>query len=94
MKCRGKFNFRGITKKDGGEFKRGEETIKYNESYSIKLDENTDKGIMERTFKLPIDSPAVQQFQNLKLYQEIEIEFEVTIYSTRISLVPVAVINK
>ena len=52
MECRGKFKYKGLTKKNGGEFTNGRgELVKYNESYEIKLDELTQDGVYERKFK-------------------------------------------
>lgn len=95
MKCQGKFVFRGIERKDAGVFKneRGEE-IAYKESYVLLLDENTENGRKERKFKIAIDSPIIKDLQGKKLYEDIILEFDVTIYSSRVALVPVAVINK
>lgn len=94
MKCRGSFKIKSLTKKNGGEFKndRGE-IIKYKESYSLKVDEQADGNIYERTFKIAVDSPLVAQLTNLKPYDDIVLEFDVNIYGTRTTIVPVALVK-
>ena len=49
MKCNGKFVFRGLGKKEGGEFinERGIK-VKYDASYVLKLDEEIDGKAYER----------------------------------------------
>ena len=93
MKCQGKFKFRGLVKKDGGKFTNNQgQEISYNESYALKLDEETENGVYERSFKVAIDNPIVPALAQKKLYEDIVIECDVTIYNTRVSLVPVSVI--
>ena len=56
MICKGNFKFKSITKRDGGDFiNEMGERIKYKPCFLLKCDELTDKGIFERTFKLPLD---------------------------------------
>lgn len=94
MKCQGKFVFRGLEKKDGGEFVNDKgQSIKYGESYVLLLDEFTKDGNKERKFKIPTNSPIIEKLQGLKLYTVIPLEFEVTIYATRTVLVPVDVLS-
>jgi len=92
MKCKGNFKYKGLQKRDGGVFKnnKGEE-IQYKESYVIKADEETENGIYERSFKIPVDSPLVKDLKDLELYTDIEIEFNVRIYGSRISVTPISV---
>ena len=92
MKCVGKFKFKGLTKKDGGSFTndRGQ-VINYKESYSLKVDENTEKGIYERVFKVASDSSLLDQLFKIQPYQDITIEFDINIYGNRIVVVPVAI---
>lgn len=92
MKCVGKFKFKGLTKKSGGSFTndRGQ-VIDYKESYALKVDENTEKGIYERVFKISSDSVLLEQLFKLQPYQDITLEFEINIYGSRITVVPVAI---
>lgn len=92
MKCQGQFKFKGLTKRDGGEFKNSNgDVIKYKESYSLKVDEQTENGIFERQFKIAIDSPLVNDLSGYELYDNITIYFDVKIYGSRITVIPVAV---
>ena len=92
MKSLGKFKFKEIQKVDGGTFtnSKGDE-ITYNDSYKIKVDEMTNNGIYERVFKIPIDSPLVREFAELKPYTDITIEFDINIYGSKVSVIPVAI---
>lgn len=94
MKCQGKFKYKGITKRDGGSFtnSRGQ-VINYGESYSLKVDELTDKGVQERIFKVAIDSPLIPQLAQKQLYDEILIEFDITLYSSGPKLTPVTLLK-
>lgn len=95
MKCRGKFKFKGLTKRDGGEFKNSKgEMVPYKGSYSLKVDELTQEGIFERIFKVALDSPLVGELENRELYSDIILDFDVKFYSSGISLVPTAVPEK
>lgn len=94
MKCRGNFKFKSVTRKDGGEFKNDKgEIIKYKESYSLKVDEQAEGNIYERTFKVAVDSPLVSQLNTLKPYDNIVLEFDVNIYGSRTTIVPVALVK-
>lgn len=92
MKCVGNFKFKGLTKRSGGEFKNENgDIIKYSESYSLKVDELTDNGVFERTFKIALDNPILKGFEGLELYDDITIEFNLVIFGTKISVIPVSV---
>lgn len=94
MKCRGKFKFKGLQEKSGGEFINGRgEKVSYKPSYVIKLDEQTDDGIFERNFKIALDSQLVSVLSQVQLYQDIELEFDVLIYGTNVKIIPVNLIN-
>ena len=91
MKASGKFKFKGIQKRDGGSFKTNNgKIIDYKESYTLKLDENIENNSYERTFKVSIDSPIVDQLKQLKLYEDITVTFDVLIFGPNIKLVPIA----
>lgn len=92
MKCIGKFKFKELQKREGGVFKNNNgEEIQYKESYVIKADETTEKGIYERAFKISVDSPLVKDLESLEAYEDIEIEFDVQVYGSRITLTPISV---
>lgn len=91
MKCVGDFKFKGLIKRDGGSFTDTTgKVINYKESYSLKVDEQTENGIYERQFKVAIDSPLVAELKALELYDDITLDFDVKIYGTRINVIPVA----
>lgn len=94
MKCVGKFKFKGLVKREAGSFTndKGQE-INYSESYLLKVDESTDKGIYERGFKIPSDSDLVIPLSKLQPYQDITLEFEVNFYSNSVRVVPIAIKN-
>ena len=95
MKCRGKFKFKEIVKKDAGSFTNAQgQVIKYDESYSLKLDEKTEKGIQERVFKLSKDSSLIDDLQKYEEYTDIILDFDVVFYSNSIRIIPTAIITK
>ena len=95
MKCQGKFKFKGLVKKSGGSFKNNQgKEILYDESYSLSVDETTDKGIYTRTFKVRKDSELVDKLLLIKPYTDIVIEFDINFYRNIVSIVPVALIEK
>ena len=95
MKCRGKFKFKEIVKKDAGSFTNAQgQEIKYDESYVLKVDEKTEKGIQERTFKLPKDSLLVPELQKVAEYTDIVLDFEVVFYNNSIRVIPTEIVKK
>ena len=96
MKCQGRFKFKSLEEKQGGEFINGKgETIKYNPSKALKVDEITEKGIYERIFKVALDNTEILNgLQNVKPYDDIIIEFDVIISSLSTRLIPVRIVNK
>lgn len=90
MKCKGEFIFRGIERRDGGNFVNDKgETISYKPSYKVKVDEQTEKGVFERVLKVAEENTQlINNFQLLDNYQRIIITFDVAFYGTKISLVP------
>lgn len=94
MKCQGNFKYKGLEKRAGGKFTNAQgEVIEYNESYSLKVDEQTDNGIYERHFKVAVDSPLVDDLKDLELYDDVELEFDVKMYGSRFSVIPVAILS-
>ena len=94
MIAQGKFKFKGIQKRDGGSFVNDKgQTINYKESYSLKLDENIESNSYERVFKVPIDSPLINQLQQLKIYEDVTINFDVLMFGTNTKLVPIALVK-
>lgn len=93
MNCRGSFVFRDFRKVDAGKFVNASgETIEYAERYNLKVDEITNKGIQERIFKVATDNTNVlNSVKNLQPYDKVIIDFDVQVYNTRVSLVPLAI---
>lgn len=92
MECRGKFKFKQLVRREGGEFKNSKgDIISYKESYALKVDELTDNGIYERTFKIPVDSEIVQELLIKKPYSDITLVFDIIFYGNSIKAVPTAV---
>lgn len=93
MKCFGKFKFKQIQKRDGGTFVNSSgETIDYKDSYQLKVDESTEKGFFERNFKISTENTnLITQLMKLQPYTDITIEFDVNIYGSRVSLVPISI---
>ena len=95
MKCRGKFKFKEIMKKDGGSFTNAQgQQINYDESYLLKLDEKTEKGIQERSFKLPKSSPLIPELEKYEEYSDIILDFEVVFYSNTVRVIPIEIPKK
>lgn len=93
MKCKGDFIFRGIERREGGNFvnEKGQ-TISYKPSYKIKVDEVTDNGVFERVLKVDENNAQlINDFRVLDIYQKIQITFDVLIYTTRVVLTPESV---
>lgn len=89
MKCSGIFVFKSFSHKNGGEFTNEKgDIIKYPASYTLKVDELMDNGdINERKFKVSEKQvQLINDLKDLESYQKIELNFNLTIYATRISL--------
>jgi len=95
MKCRGKFKFKEIIKKDAGSFTNVQgQVINYDESYLLKLDEKTERGIQERSFKIPKDSPLIAGLQKYEEYTDIILDFDIQIFTNSIRIVPTGIATK
>ena len=95
IKCQGKFKFKGIEKREGGSFVNDKgRKIDYDESYSLKVDEETENGIYERVFRIKKDSEIVDDLLLVKPYTNIILEFEIRFYGRNINVVPVSLITK
>lgn len=93
MKCQGKFVFKCIERKDGGEFvtQQGQK-ITFEPTYQVKVDENVDGKIQERIFKFKQTNKSLaQEFEELNVYDSIEIDFNVELYKNSVKLVPCGV---
>jgi hypothetical protein len=89
MKCQGSFIFKTLTHRNAGVFKDSEgNEINYPSAYILKVDELMSNGdINERKFKIDDKETAIiNGLKTLKAYQEIVINFEVTLYASRVIL--------
>ena len=95
MKCQGKFKYRGLERKEAGSY-IGKDGIKrdYKAKYHLKLDETTEDGIVERVFKVELDSPFVPKILSIKPYEDFIIQFNINIYKNgSVSLIPEDIIT-
>lgn len=93
MQCQGKFVFKGIEEREGGEFLNDKgQKIKFAPCYQIKVDEMVEGKVEDRTFKFSIDNKYLfNKFKNLEIYDNVSIDFNVEIYKTSVKLVPIEV---
>lgn len=91
MKCVGEFKFKGLEKRDGGEFTNDKgQNIKYNESYILKVDESTQKGIYERKLKIDVNNTYLLDKLKLKKpYDPIKLVCDITFYGNSVKVIPV-----
>ncbi len=92
MECKGKFKFKQLVRKDGGEFTndRGQ-LIQYKDSYTLTVDEQTENGIYERKFKIATDSDIVQELLIKKPYSDITLTFDINFFGNSLKAIPIAV---
>ena len=79
MKCQNLVVFKGIEERPAGVFKneKGQE-IKYDKSYLVRFDEETEDGCEERQVKFKGSNVALfTKFKALKVYDKINVTFEV-----------------
>lgn len=95
MKAYGKFIYKSLEKRDGGEFTNSNgQKIKYDDSYVLKVDENVDGAINERKLKVDKNNVGlVNQLKDIKSYCEIELECDVQLYQNSCKLIPVRLIT-
>lgn len=95
MKAYGKFVYKSLEKRDGGEFTNSSgQTIKYEDSYVLKIDENVDGSINERKLKVDKNNIGlINQLKDVKTYSEIELECDVQLYQNSCKLIPVRLTN-
>lgn len=95
MKCVGNFVFKGIERKDGGEFTNEKgKLVKYDESFVVRLDEVEGDVISERKLKFPIDNTVLyNRLKSLKPYDHITLDLEVVLYNNQAKVIPVGIID-
>ena len=82
MNTVGAFVFKSIFKRDGGSFTNDKgQVVNYDGSYVIKCDDNVNGKVIERLFKFPINNNELfKKLENLKVYSEILISFDIFLY--------------
>ena len=96
MRCQGNFVFKTLTHRQGGTFKNSEgNEVNYPSAYILKVDETLSNGeINEHKFKIDEKNTLlVNVLKDYKAYQELVLEFEVTLYTNRIGFEVVNVIE-
>ena len=89
MKCQGNFIFKTLTHRAAGTFKNTDGVdVNYPSAYVLKVDEVSENGdINERKFKIDEKNTIlVNTLKSLESYQKIELIFEVTLFTSRVSL--------
>lgn len=89
MKCQGSFIFKTLTHRNAGVFKDSEGAeINYPSAYILKVDEIMSNGdINERKFKInDRKTDVINVLKTLKPYNEIIIDFEISLYTSRVTL--------
>lgn len=96
MKCKGNFVYKSLEKRSGGEFTNDKgQVIKYDEAYILKVDEETDNGIMERKFKFPTTNKVFSDIlRELEPYTRVCIEFDVSLFNNQVRLLPICLVEE
>lgn len=92
MKAIGEFIYKCLEKRGAGEFTNEKgESVKYKESYILKVDEVIDGNINERKLKIDVNNVGlIDKLKQLKPYEKISLECDVTLYNNAAKVVPVA----
>lgn len=96
MKCQGNFVFKTLTHRSGGTFKNADGTdVTYPSAYILKVDENLENGeINEHKFKIAENNTMLLNvLKGFKPYEQLVLQFEVTLYTNRIGFEVVNVIE-
>lgn len=93
MKAKGNFVFKGLDKRAGGEFINDKgQSVKYHESYILKVDEVTDGSINERKLKVDVNNTSLlNELNKLQPYDKIDLECDVVLYQNSAKVIPIAV---
>lgn len=96
MRCIGNFVFKSLEKRSGGEFTNDKgQAIKYDEAYVLKVDEETDKGIMERKFKFPTTNTMFfDSLKGLQPYTRVCIQFDISFYGNQVKALPLCLVGE
>lgn len=96
MRCKGNFVYKSLTTREGGEFTNPQgQVIKYDTAYILKVDEETDNGIMERKFKFPTTNKEfAKTLGELSSYTRVCIEFDVSFFNNQVRLLPIGLVEE
>lgn len=83
--------FKGVSKRDGGEFTNDKgEIIKYDPSFIVKFDEDVNGEIVERRLKFPITNKALEhKLKEVEAYSKIVLLCDVQLYSANAKVLPI-----
>ena len=99
MRCKGRFIFKGIRAKDGGEFTNANgQKIQYQPSYEVKFDDVDENNVInERKVKVSLEQKElVEKLMVAKVYSPLVFEFEIGFNSkgTSLKLLDVSEVKK
>ena len=95
MQARGKFIFKSLERKDGGEFvnEKGQ-NVKFDASYQLKVDENNNGVISERKLKVSQKNDVlIQKLMKKNPYDPIELVCDIQMYGSMAKVIPVDLID-
>lgn len=96
MKAIGKLIFKGVSEREGGEFKNESgQSVKYDMAYILKVDESQEDGTYaEKKLKIEKGNTGlISQLKNVKPYDEIELECDVKLYNNACKIIPIRLLN-
>ena len=93
MYCKGIVVFKGIEKREGGEFSgQNGQAIKYESAYVVKFDEIKEGKVNERKLKFPTNNKKLyDKFAEIEMYTRVQIECEVVLGQSACRLTPIDV---
>lgn len=96
MRCKGNFVFKSLDKRAGGEFTNDKgDVIKYDDAYVLKVDEDTNNGIMKRKFKFPTTNTVfADNLKGLEPYTRVCIEFDISFYGSQVKALPLCLVEE
>lgn len=94
MQCKGNFNFRSLEKRAGGSFTNEQgKFIQYDDCYVLSVDEMTAHGLQVRNFRISTSNEQIlNKLKTKKVYDNINILFEVSLYRSNVKLIPIDLI--
>lgn len=93
MNCKGDFVFKGVKRKDKGEFINDDgKRIEYPAKFQIKVDEIVDGEASERLFNFGEENVDLYaQLSKISCYTKVCLHFDVKLYVNASRLVPIGV---